>query len=314
MTDLFNPNIILRNPHLQTLLSYVLKREAEPQSITQLIKLPDDDSLALEISTPKNWKLTDPTVLMIPGTAGSHRSPYLVRMTNRLLERNCKAIRLNFRGIGTGLGLAKKISHGGASDELLHVIKKLNANFPNSPLSLVGFSLGGNILLKLAGENELSQYLKKVIAVCPPLSLLDSSQRLDRLQNRIYQQSIVKAIIKIVESPQSRFSYKLKQPISKCKTLEEIDNLFTAPSSGFSSAKDYYEKCSSLQFIPSITSPCHILFAQDDPLVDCSKINVIKLPQNIELLQTRYGGHMGFLKNSLKNPFWMDEQLMRWLS
>ena len=314
MIDPFSPNLALRNPHLQTLLSYVLKREAEPLSTTQLIPLPDGDCLALEISTPKSWKLSDPTILMIPGTAGSHRSPYLVRLTNRLLEKNCRAIRLNFRGIGTGLGLAKKISHGGASDELLHVIKELNENFPDSPLSLIGFSLGGNILLKLAGENELSQYLKKIIAVCPPLSLLDSSQRLTRLQNRIYQQSIVKAIIEIVESPKSQFSYKPKLPISNCKTLEEIDNLFTAPASGFSSAKDYYEKCSSLQFIPNITSPCHILFAQDDPLIDCSKINEIRLPQNIDLVQTRYGGHMGFLKNSIKNPFWMDEQLLRWLS
>ncbi|MCH9632262.1 MAG: hypothetical protein S4CHLAM6_05930 [Chlamydiae bacterium] len=314
MTDLFKPSIALRNPHLQTLLSYVLKREAEPQSNTRLIELPDQDLLALEMSTPKGWKPTDPTVLMLPGTAGSHQSPYLVRMANRLLENNIQAIRLNFRGIGSGMGHAKKISHGGASDELLHVIKALHKDFPSSPLSVIGFSLGGNILLKLAGENELSKYLKKIIAVCPPLSLLDSSQRLTRLQNRIYQQSIVKTIIRIVESPQSKFSYKPTKPLSKCRTLQEIDNLFTAPASGFDNAEHYYQECSCLQFIENITSPCNILFAQDDPLIDCSKINEIKLPQRVNLMKTRYGGHMGFLKSSYKNPFWMDEQLLSWLT
>ena len=313
MQDSFRPPRGLRNPHVQTLLSYAILRYKEPASETHLITLPDGDQLSLEISTPGGWKESNLTVLMMPGTAGTHQSPYLVRLVNKLLGREVRAVRLNFRGRGPAVGRAKLVSHGGSTLDILAAMDALKKMTPNSPLVVIGFSLSGGTLLKLAGEVDLSRKCEKIIAVCPPLSLLDSSKRLEKFQNRLYQKSIVKAIIEAVESKESQFSYRPKKPLKSCKTLREIDDHFTAPSSGFSNALEYYEKCSCLPLIDKIESPCHILFAKDDPLICSEKINGLTLPKNIDVLKTRYGGHMGFFKGSLKNPFWMDELLFSWM-
>ncbi len=309
----FTPYTLLRNPHIQTLLSYVIKRYDEPESETMFVELEDGDKLALEVTTPKGWKDSNLTVLLMHGVGGSHKSPYLVRMASKLCKQNIRTVRLNFRGTATGIGLAKKITHGGSSEDVHTVLKALKQQHPASPITTIGFSLSGNILLKLAGEKDLSKLTHKLITVCPPLSLFDSSQRLEKFQNRIYQNSIVKAIVEILGSSKNQFVYKPKRPLSSCKTLKEIDDLFTAPASGYNDAFEYYTNNSCLKFIPKITSPCHILFASDDPIVNGSKIQEIKVPSNIEVVTTRYGGHIGFLKNSFKNPFWMDEILIKWL-
>lgn len=309
----FKPYFVLKNPHIQTLLSYVLKRYKEPESETLFVDLSDGDQLALEVSTPIDWKRSDPTVLMIPGTAGSHKSPYLVRLASKLVKKNVRAIRLNFRGIGSGFGRAKNISHGGSSNDVFEAIKAIKEKYPDSPLSVIGFSLSGNILLKLSSEKDLSGYVDKKIAVCPPLCLADSSKRLEKLQNRLYQRSIVKTIIDIVSSPKCKFNYSDVELLKKCKTLREVDEILTAPLAGFKDAIEYYTHCSSLQYLQSIKSPCKILFALDDPLINCSKLDEVSVPDHIEIKITQYGGHMGFLQNSFKNPFWMDEQLFHWL-
>lgn len=310
----FKPGLFIRNPHIQTLLSYSIKRFPELVSESHFLELLDKDRLTLEVSIPNTWSDNNPTVLMMPGIGGSHQSPYLIRMAHKCFKQGYKVIRLNFRGVGSGLGYAKNISHGGASDDLHCAIQEIKKLTPNSPLFVIGFSLSGNILLKLAGEKDLSPLVIKIIAVCPAVNLADSSQRLAKWQNRIYQKSILKSIIKIIEHPHSKFSYKPLKPFSTCKTLREFDELFTAPSSGFNNVDEYYRKCSSLDLISDINIPCHILFAQDDPLIDCTALQKMQLPQNIELVITRYGGHMGFLSSSIKDPFWMDQQLLHWLS
>lgn len=310
----FIPHFALKNPHVQTLLGYSLLRVKNPLSTTQFIKLKDGDQIALEISKPLAWKEDQTIVLLMPGTAGSHKSPYMIRMTKKLLEQNILVARLNFRGIATAQGLAKKISHGGASDDIEEAILALKKDYPQARLIVIGFSLSGNILLKLAGEKELSKIVYKIIAICPPLNLAISSQKLEEKQNKLYQQSIVSSIIEIVDSPSSSFAYKPLKPLSSCKTLRQFDELFTAPSLGFENAMDYYRQSSSLNLLTQIETPCQLLFSQDDPLIDCSEIQKMKLPSMVNLMITRYGGHMGFLQNSLSEIFWMDQMILHWIN
>lgn len=310
----FKPLFGLKSAHLQTLLSYIIARENEPISERYLVTLHDEDQLSIEITTPKTWKEGDPIVLMAHGIGGSHKSPYLVRLATRFSKLGFKAVRMNFRGFGSGIGLAKHISHGGSSDDLYAVIKYLKDKHPTSPLSVIGFSLSGNILLKLAGEQQRIREVDKLIAVCPPLELAISSKRLEKVQNRIYQNSIVKSIIKLIESPKSNFSFKPSSPLKNCKTLKDFDNLYTAPASGFNDADDYYKKCSSLPFLRNIEMPCKILFSKDDPLIDYSSIYKNPHSKNFEIFITEHGGHMGFLGHTTqKSIFWMDCLLIDWL-
>jgi predicted alpha/beta-fold hydrolase len=310
----FRPFPFLQNPHLQTVLSTYSGKESPPPSFTQFITLSDGDVLAAEVSRPKDWKEENQTLVLVHGLAGSSGSSYLIRLTHKFLAENKQIVRLNLRGSGKGEGLAHKPYHGGLSGDLYEVIKVLNQNHPKSPLILVGFSLGGNMVLKLAGEfQNLETHLKKVIAICPPISLEDSARRFQKSSNFFYQRSFLKYLRNIVRSKKQKFSQSLNHALLKCSSLYEFDDLFTAPFWGFKNAKDYYNRCSSKAFISKITLPCHILFAEDDPLVNSDSINETTLPSNIDLLITPNGGHMGFLGHPKYGSIrWMDEQILKW--
>lgn len=310
----FKPFFGLKNHHLQTLVSYLIFRDKSPESQTQLVELPDGDSLAIEVSTPQNWQPHMPTILMVHGIGGSHKSPYLVRLTHKLIKLSLRVVRLNFRGIGSGIGKAKNISHAGSSHDLLQVILNLKKNCPCSPIIVIGFSLSGNIALKLAGEQDLTPWVSQLLAICPAINLEESSKRLDQWQNTIYRKSILSSIIKLIESPVSQFSYKSQKPLKLCKKLRDFDETFTAPAAGFKDALDYYNKSSSKNFVANIKVPCQILFAKDDPLIDHTILDSVILPKNIQVFKTTHGGHMGFLQMSFsKELFWMDDTIIHWI-
>ncbi len=309
----FNPPFFLKNAHVQTLGSYCLSLYKNPPSSTHFVTLPDGDQLALEVSIPKGNYTPKKVVLMMPGTAGSHLSRYLIRLAQRFLKYSIVVARLNFRGVATAKGRAKKVSHGGSSEDILFAIQALKKLFPSLELSAIGFSLSGNTLLKLAGEKSLNKDVKRILAICPPLELAKSSKLLDQKRNRIYQNSIVQTILRTILDPLSTFEYKPKYDLKGIRTLREFDEAFTAPSWGFKNAEDYYTQCSSLDLLHKIHIETHLLFAEDDPLVDSKGILQKALPSNLNILCTSKGGHMGFLSSSWRDPFWMDQQILYWL-
>ncbi len=124
-TDLlqaFRPLPLLTNPHAQTIVATKLTFACEPPSTTQLVKLPDGDMIALEVSTPQGWQPHDPTVVMLHGLCGCHRSPYMQRLARKLLRRGLRAIRMNLRGCGSGQGLARYPYHSGQITVLCHIL------------------------------------------------------------------------------------------------------------------------------------------------------------------------------------------------
>ncbi len=299
----------MANPHIQTLLSSFLgKWSKEPRSIQKLVSLPCGDQISLEVTTPKNWKST---VLLVHGLCGSHRSHYLVRIANRLKALGIRAVRMNLRGCGSGKGLAKQIYHSGRSEDVLAVLKVLKRERPESPITLVGYSLGGNIVLKLAGElgSRGKKYLRQVIAVSPPVDLHASVKMFAKPENGIYERKISEELRTYALELDENFEVPNKL------NLAEFDVLFTAPRGGFESALDYYSKCSSEPHVPNIELPCRILFAVDDPLVCHSTLDTVQLPPNVQIFKTERGGHLGFLGNPLsRGRFrWLDSQIIEWI-
>ncbi len=315
MKHSFVPHPFLKNTHLQTIIGNYYGDVEDPLSQRELITLPDGDQISLEISTPDQWTQSCPTVLLVRGLGGSHDSTYLKRITHLVVEKGARAVRMNLRGCGSGKGLAKRGYHGGVSEDLKEVIHRVYEKYPLSPLSLVGFSLGGNITLKLLGEDTtINSYLEKAIAVCPAICLEDSSRRFQKRSNSFYQKSFLRGLTNMVKEQKEMFPDGLLESLESCKSLYEFDELFTAPHYGFENAKDYYTKCSAKDLIPNITLKTHILFAKDDPLVNGTLLDPKDLPDNIELIITEKGGHMGFLGHPKKSLFrWMDHQIMTWL-
>jgi uncharacterized protein len=317
-TDLhFDPFPLFKNTHLQTIFGCCVHFCLAPASTTVYVSLPDRDVITMEISTPKGWKPTDRTVVMIHGLCGSHRSPYLVRMAAKLVKRSTRVVRLNLRGCGSGRGLSRHIYHGGQSADVLEALKILKKETPLSPTTLIGFSLGGNIVLRLAGEllSDAAKYFQEVIAINPPVDLYSSILLLDHPDNVIYQKYFLKLMREDVQYRHEIFPDLPSVNLPKKMTCQEFDQIYSAPHFGFSNVLDYYDKSSCKYLIPLIRLPVKILWSKDDPIIKPQMFTGWDLPKNIQVYVTQYGGHMGYLGKTGKNQkfLWLDYLLMDWI-
>jgi hypothetical protein len=182
---------------------------------------------------------------------------------------------------------------------------------------LVGFSLGGNIALKLAGELEdgARSLFDQLIAVCPPIDLLKSSERFSLPGNRLYERYFVKRLIADVSYRHRLFPELGPLSLPRRLRLIDFDDIYTAPQCGFESALDYYRRASSAPLLARIRIRGRILFAADDPLIDSSLLEDQKLPENLTVLVTTCGGHLGFLGRPGRpgGYRWMDHQVLDWI-
>jgi uncharacterized protein len=309
----FDPFPLFPGSHQQTIFGSFLYLHRQPLSFQKLIELSDQDKISLEITTPKKWKDTDPTVIMIHGLCGSHRSPYLVRITKKLEKRGIRAIRFNLRGCGSGKGLAKGIYHCGRSEDVLETVIQLKKEHPNSPIILIGFSMGGSIALKLAGDlgHFAKKYIKKVIAINSPVDIKKTMQQFDLPKNRIYERYFLKKIKAEVWFRHKKFPELGKYSLPKNFRMSEFDEIYTAPQAGFKSAKEYFDDCSAIHTILNIKIDCNILVSQDDPIICNTSLDNIILPSNIRYYKTKKGGHLGYIG---RKPFrWIDHTILSWI-
>lgn len=314
----FTPFPLFPGSHQQTIIGsfYLMPRIVESNG--EVVLLPDDDVITIEVSKPENWKPEDRTVVMVHGLCGSHGSPYMIRMAKKLSDQNIRAIRVNLRGCGSGKGLSKKIYHSGRSEDVLAVLNKIKKETPHSPITLIGFSLGGNIVLKLVGElnSSANHLVEKVIAVGPPVELYTSVCLLQSRANQFYHHYFLKLLKEDVEYRHKRFKELGAIHFPETMTLFEFDTAYTAPQCGFENAMDYYKKSSSMRLVPEINIPCQILLSEDDPLISSTSLDELSLPEHIQIYKTKNGGHLGFLgiPGSERGFHWMDSVLLEWIN
>lgn len=313
----FDPFPFVDDPHRQTIISSVFNFLFEPASERKIVQLPDGDKISLEITTPRDWKHTDLTVVLVHGLCGSHESPNMVRMAHRLEPLGIRTVRYNMRGCGSGKGLSKKIYHSGRSEDVFECLKVLKNEEPDSPIVLVGFSLGGNISLKLAGElgGLGKSFLSGVIAISPPVDLYSSIMRFAEPANAIYEKTFYRLLRADVHYRHNKFKDLPSIRLPRNLKLYEFDQIYTAPVCGFPNVMDYYSRCSAAQVVGDIALPCKILLAKDDPIISHHSLDHIKLPQNVSVFKTKKGGHMGYLGRyqGKKGLYWLDSLLVDWI-
>jgi predicted alpha/beta-fold hydrolase len=297
----FQPLPGLASSHLQTIIASYFPAGEAPPSTDWLVRLEDGDCMSCLVSTPPLWKNTDETIVMIHGMGGCDSSTYMVRISRKFYQRGYRVVRVNLRGAGGGEKLAKRPYHGGSSND----IQDLTAQ--NSNITVIGFSLGGNIVLKLAGElgTRASALVKHFIAICPPINLAKSVESIQEGRNWLYHSYYLR---KISEQAQVWLPKNVDN-------LHEFDELVTAPLWGYKNASDYYSQCSGARFLPEIQQSTHILFAEDDPFVPIEGIDEINISKDVHIWSAKQGGHMGFLGKATKvnSPFWMDHMLLNWM-
>jgi predicted alpha/beta-fold hydrolase len=236
------------------------------------------------------------------------------RTTNRLSDLGWRAFRMDLRGTGAGLHLARRFYNAAGSDDVRVVAEHLATTFPGVPLAIAGFSLGASIVVKLAGEcaERPLPSLVAVAAAAPPLDLVRCSELIGKYP--LYDAFYVHYLTAQVAEHEKHFPDLPRTVFPRRTTLRQFDELVTAPRWGYADALDYYRQASALPWVRSIRVPTLLLTARDDPFVAVDSFEAIDARPPLEVHIADYGGHLGFLGADGSGGIrWAEAHIVRWL-
>ncbi len=300
LRDDFVPRRGMRSGHLQTLVSTYLPREDRlPPAEDRLFSVePGTQVLAHCHWQPERH--TRLTVVIVHGLEGSAESQYVIGNANKAWASGWNAIRMNIRNCGGTQKLSATLYHSGLSADVRAVVQTLIEQDGLQRVALIGYSMGGNQVLKAAGEwgPDAPKELKAVAAVSPGMDLDACATLLHQWRNRIYEWHFVFSLRRNMRRKAKLFPGKFDAvSLRGLRSIRDFDEHITAYYSGFTGASDYYYRASAARVIERISVPTLILHAQDDPFITITPESRAKILANphISFLETRHGGHCGFL-------------------
>lgn len=226
---------------------------------------------------------------------------------------------MDLRGAGAGMLLAKRPYYAGCSEDAAAAVNAVRKICPNSPIVVVGFSMSGNVVLKMAaewGENAPAP-LDSVIAIAPPLDLEECSQSLRKGFNRVYDEVFLRYLYRLVREKHKLTNGQSPAPPNPApRSLREFDDRYTAPLSGFRDVADYYARASAKPMLPQIRVRTVIVASQDDPIVPAKIFQGLSLSDSTTIVQPAGGGHLGFYARTGIDPdrHWLDWRICDWFA
>jgi predicted alpha/beta-fold hydrolase len=309
--DLHEQSTWLFGGHAQTIYPFIFLRGNKLAYERQTIATPDDDFLHIDwINRHRNG----PLVVLLHGLEGNSQSHYARSMMTAVRDQGWSGCVINFRGCSGSPNRLPRAYHSGDSGELEWIFNSV-AEFLRKKLFIVGYSLGGNVLLHWMGQQKYTAHekLTGACAVSTPYDLVKTGEQLSSGIHRLYGSHFLrslkrKAIQKIINHG---LEIKIDQ-INHCKTLKDFDDTFTAPMHGFSDVYDYWHKASSKPFIPNIKVKTLLIQAQNDPfLPDYDPESITRKNSAIELKNNQTGGHVGFVGGHFPgNVQWIPRQVI----
>ncbi len=310
-----------RNPHLLTIAGNYWRRKLDLQRFpveTKLYETEPGVQVRVDYQAPEGEPVAH--LILVHGLEGSSEAGYARSLAQAALEAGCAVHRFNMRSCGGTEHLSgRTLYHSGQTSDLLVVIRQLGRS---APIFLAGFSLGGNVVLKLAGELGesasdlgISGSISGVMAISTPIDLAACVRQLDRPSNSIYARRFVTRLKERIRSKE-RLTPGLfdLSGLDQVRDIYGFDDRFTAQAFGFGSADNYYATQSANQFLDRIRVPTLLVQAKDDPLIPFAVYDHPAFSNNphLRLLATEYGGHLGFISKT-KPRFWLDQVLVHWV-
>ena len=326
----FRPRRYLRNGHLQTIAGNYLSRVDDlPAPEEQLVEVSPatTNQIASLVLCHCHWqpeavRAERPTAIIVHGLEGSSNSQYVVGNSNKLWHAGCNVVRMNMRNCGGTEALTPTLYHSGLSSDVLTVMNFFVAQYGLQSISLIGYSMGGNLVLKLAGELGAAApaVLHSVIGVSPAVDLQPSADALHLPQNRLYELKFLHNLLRRFRRKAVLFPRAYdRNRATGIRSLREFDDRITALYSGFISADDYYNRAAAARVLDCIAVPTLILHALDDPFVRLSaktREKIVANP-NITLMESKHGGHCAFLAQPDEtrgyDGYWAEHTLRRFL-
>ncbi len=321
----FHPAWWLPGPHAQTIGARMLRKRRGIQFRRERVETDDGDFLDLDWVVHANDRPVSHRgrlALVLHGLEGSARSEYALQLYRALDALGIAAVGLNFRGCSGESNRAARAYHSGDTGDVAFVCHHIRRRHPDGSLGAVGFSLGGNVLLKFLGEmgnrhDTRSQPCDAAVSISVPFNLSAGATHLSRGFARIYQWFLMRKLRHKLRAK----SHLVREVIDhkracKARTFWDFDERATAPLHGFASAADYYQRSSSNQFLTSIRVPTLLIHALDDPFLPREAVPLAVAAENpvLETAFTEGGGHVGFVAGTLWSPvFWAERTAAQFL-
>jgi uncharacterized protein len=259
------------------------------------------------------------TILLVHGLEGSSRSQHVLGNAARAWAAGCNVVRMNMRNCGGTENLSPTLYHSGLSVDVAAVMRTLAAEKGLSAFALVGYSMGGNLVLKLAGElgEDPPEYLKGVVGISPAMDLAASADAMHNVSNRVYEWKFLNGLRRRFRRKAQLFPaiYSTKG-LERIVSLRQFDDQITARYSGFRGADDYYDRASSSRVAAQIAVPALVLHSLDDPFIRMlpSTRDVLLANRRVRLIETVHGGHCAFLAPAAGyDGYWAEKLLLDFL-
>lgn len=315
----FKPHSAFRGADAQTLAAYAWPRRYRlrrpPQDEERLFDTERDVKVLAHCRWQKE-RGEHPTVVIWHGMEGSANSIYMIATADKAFRAGFNVVRVNYRNCGGTEHLTPTLYHGGLTDDLRVVVNQLIESEGLKRIFLLGFSLGGNMVLKLAGEygEDAPSEVIAICAVSPSVDLQASNELMLSRRNWLYHQNFMRSLKSRIRLKQKLFPdrYDLSR-LARIRNLREFDEEFTSIASGFANASDYYYRASSIRVIANIRIPTLIIHAEDDPFIPFAPLRHQVFSENpyILLIATERGGHVAFVSSSAtsnEDRFWAENR------
>ena len=306
----FDP--LVRSAHLQTILGHYWKRpDATAQFPVERRLFRTEPDVQVLVLTQRPPGEARGEIVMVHGLEGSGAAGYMRSLSAAALHAGFAAHRFHMRTCGGTEALCRTLYHAGLTSDLAGVLRQLRAE-GRAPAFLVGFSLGGNVVLKLAGELGAAapDLIAGVCAASTPLDLHACARRIADPDNRVYEARFVR---RMRQRLLTTGRYREEQ-FAGLRSVLELDDRFTAPSFGFGNAANYYRTQSAIGYLPGVRVPAMMIQAKDDTFIPFAiyESEAVRGLPDIQLLVTEYGGHLGFVGRR-PHRFWLDDAIMEWI-
>lgn len=309
MTTRFKAHRWFRNKHLQTCLPTLLSRLTPLLPfVVEPIPLPDGDIIELG----RLGHIHAPPILLMPGLEGDMTSPYIQSVGKTLSENGWQVLVMHYRTCGTTINLQPQSYNAHSTEDLDFFLKYIAKSFELRPKIAIGFSMGGNLLLHYVKKHP--HKFNFLITISTPFDMHETVKQLPSFYEKRFLAKFKDKTFKKLKAgvPLPATAEQLK----KVDSLQDYDNLFTAPLSGHESATAYYNHSSCTSFLGEITTPTHMIFAEDDPFIPANSIPKHFSSPHVTLEMHQEGGHVGFFshKNAEGNHYWLADRVLSLLS
>lgn len=311
----YRPPVGFGNPHVQTVYPTLFRRVCGVAYQRERIETADNDFLDLDLSPAGTRRLA----IVLHGLEGDSTRPYMRGMVKAVNSGGWDALALNFRGCSGEPNRNLRLYHSGETGDLALVVDHMISKDRYDELALIGFSLGGNVILKYLGERgkNVPSVITKAVTFSAPCDLSACSGEIGRLANRLYlKRFLVMLRGKIRAKMALRPGEIDDRDWEKMKSLKDFDDRYTAPLHGFKDAEDYYAQSSSKRFLQNISVPTLVVNAADDPFLakTCFPHVEAESNGNFFLEIPKHGGHVGFVSFNDRGEYWSESRAVSFLN